>query len=408
MSCEGETSKLNWRRSDSTVRRLCMLMVTHACNLNCTYCYEAFKSDRKMSLPLAKRIIEKEAGIVRNSPLYRELEIDFMGGEPLVNFQLIREVVEWLEGNPLDVPVICFASTNGTLLDEERQDWFSKHRDMIWLSLSYDGDERMQNGNRGTGGYAIDLDFFQRNWPLQGVQMTISKETLPRMAEGVLQLQRRGMPVTVSLAQGVNWSRKDALVYQRELQRLADAYMADPDLKPCSRLMRMVWTESPCDSSEQSKFCGSGVHMRTYDVDGREYGCHLFTPVVLGSRALELSSLDLNCKAAYSDARCRDCILRNFCGTCAGFNFLYRGSPATRDFSFCLMELAEAKVSCNFQVKLMVSRLSRLGALDAQYAKAAIKAHEQLRRFSVERDDGPFVIEADTLNDSTRRTGEGR
>ena len=289
MSYLNECGSIKWRISDSELRRVCMLMVTHECNLNCKYCYEHYKSNRKMSFELAQQIILKEIKLVSNHDLYTELEIDFMGGEPLMNFELIRQVVEWIEESRFDIPIICFASTNGTLLDENRKNWFRKHSNNIWLSLSYDGDEEMQNKNRGSNGYDIDLDFFLQTWPEQGVQMTISKATLPHMANGILKLQSKGVVVTASLAQGESWSRSDALIYARELKKLSNAYIENKSLEPCSRLMRMVWCISSLEDVSQVKYCGSGVHMCTYDVDGREFGCHLFTSVVLGDKALSLS-----------------------------------------------------------------------------------------------------------------------
>jgi len=61
-------------------RRFCMLIVTHSCNLNCTYCYESFKSNRHMDSALAKEILRKEFAFVRNSEKFNQLEINFMGG----------------------------------------------------------------------------------------------------------------------------------------------------------------------------------------------------------------------------------------------------------------------------------------------------------------------------------------
>ena len=71
-----------------------MLMVTHACNLNCAYCYELYKKNAYMKSDLAKELILREAQFVKESDQFDELEIDFMGGEPFMNFPLIKEIVE--------------------------------------------------------------------------------------------------------------------------------------------------------------------------------------------------------------------------------------------------------------------------------------------------------------------------
>ena len=91
----------------STKVRTCTLMVTHACNLNCTYCYEEFKGDRYMDKDLAISIVQSELALVECSDKFEALQIDFMGGEPLMNFPLIKHVVEWVESHPLKYP-LCF------------------------------------------------------------------------------------------------------------------------------------------------------------------------------------------------------------------------------------------------------------------------------------------------------------
>ena len=88
---------MDWDFEPSARRRTCMLMVTHACNLNCSYCYETHKKNAYMDVNLAKEIILREAQFVNDSDQFDELQIDFMGGEPFMNFPLIKDIVEWLE-----------------------------------------------------------------------------------------------------------------------------------------------------------------------------------------------------------------------------------------------------------------------------------------------------------------------
>lgn len=122
-----------------------MLMITHACNLNCSYCYESHKQNAYMPVELAKEIISKEASFIKESDKFDEIQVDFMGGEPLMNFTLIKEIVEWLEGGGIDVPWICFASTNGTLIDHDMKEWLKQHKQYMVLGASYDGTSKMQS-----------------------------------------------------------------------------------------------------------------------------------------------------------------------------------------------------------------------------------------------------------------------
>lgn len=147
-----------------SMHRICMLMITHSCNLNCTYCYEQYKSKNKMSFEIAKSLILKEAQIVKKQKKFKGLEIDLMGGEPMTNFPLVKELVEWAETGAINVPWIFFMTTNGTLFTDEHKQWFKRHRSSIECAVSYDGTPQMQQNNRGSNSTQIDLNFFLKTW----------------------------------------------------------------------------------------------------------------------------------------------------------------------------------------------------------------------------------------------------
>lgn len=382
-----------WDEEHSARRRMCMLMITHACNLNCTYCYETHKQGLYMSIEQAKNIISHEAQFVLGDDRFDELQIDFMGGEPLMNFSLIKEIVEWLESGAIDVPWICFASTNATLLTEEVRDWLYKHKESIILGASYDGSGKMQSRNRGTDNYSIDLDFFHSLWPEQEFQMTISKETLPHLAEGVLIIQRKGYGVSASLAQGVDWTLEDAILYRKQLCILKDAYLKDTSLTPLNKLKRIVDVFNlPSSEREQLQRCGTGLNMVTYDVDGNRYGCHMFTPIVLGKEhALPVDNVEWDKPGLMADDYCKDCVLRCFCPTCPGFNYKYRGNFANRDKRWCPLVLAEAMTACEFQIE-RIAMIENLSKQDAEYGKTALTAYKVLQKLDLENSLSPYII----------------
>jgi len=369
------------RVRESITRRTCMLMVTHACNLNCTYCYESHKSNKKMPFDLAKSIIRKEFETVKNDDRFTELEIDFMGGEPLMNFELIKQVVEWLRGESFDIPFICFATTNGTLLDDSKKEWFEKNKDMIWLGVSYDGSKDSQKINRGEKANVIDYDFFYRLWPKQGIKLTISKESLPLLASSIIETQKRGFLLTASLAHGVEWSDADAEIYISQLKMLSNTYFSEDSLPPINLLTRpLVGVHKP--APVQKRFCGTGVHMVTYDVDGKNYGCHMFAPIVLGDAAITNENIEWSCETVAEDPRCKECFLKDYCPTCMGFNYRYRGDVSKRDFNWCRMVLAEAIVSCEFQIKMLTTKCQTLTEEEAVHGKIALESYPFLSSIS--------------------------
>ncbi|MBQ3443932.1 MAG: radical SAM protein [Selenomonadaceae bacterium] len=383
---------MNWDVESSTRRRTCMLMVTHACNLNCIYCYETHKKNAYMDTNLAKEIILREAQFVSESDTFDEMEIDFMGGEPLMNFPLIKNVVEWLETGVIDVPWICFATTNGTLLTDKIKAWLRKHKNTINLGASYDGNSKMQSTNRGTDKYNLDLTFFRELWPHQALHMTISKETLPTLAEGVLDMQAHGYNVEAALAEGIDWTIEDAVVYREQLSILKDAYLKNPALTPVDRLTRYVSiTDAPATEKLQGKWCGTGKYMVTYDIDGKKYGCHMFSPIVCGDKALLADAIEWDSPESVADGYCKSCVLRRFCPTCAGFNYKYRGSLANRDKRWCPMILAEAITACEFQIELLAA-MDKLNEQDAQHGQTALQAYQVLRHLDITKSHNPYTI----------------
>ena len=152
----------------------------------------------------------------------------------------------------------------------------------------------MQIINRGTEKHDIDLAFFNELWSHQALHMTISKETLPTLAEGVLDIQKKGYKVEAALAEGIDWTIEDALMYRDQLCILKDAYLKDTELIPFNRLTRFVnVSNAPPAEKVQEKWCGTGKYMATYDIDGKKYGCQMFTPLVLGSnRALSADAVE--------------------------------------------------------------------------------------------------------------------
>lgn len=125
--------------SDTTELNSLVLLISEACNFACTYCYGAYGSKvRKMSFETAAHAIDLalELGI---------RDIVFFGGEPLTNFQVIKECVEYIEQSDYD-SVELRMTTNASLVTEEIADYLSKHNFLV--SVSMDGDEDSHNTTR--------------------------------------------------------------------------------------------------------------------------------------------------------------------------------------------------------------------------------------------------------------------
>lgn len=89
----------NYKEMCMGKQKVIMLLITYKCNLRCNYCYEPKVSNFKMSVAKTKNIIQKQIKALDES--YEAVEIQFMGGEPLLEFPLIKECAEWLWSTPI-------------------------------------------------------------------------------------------------------------------------------------------------------------------------------------------------------------------------------------------------------------------------------------------------------------------
>ena len=151
------------------------ITLTQSCNLKCTYCYENNKSSKTMDFDTAKNIIDKE---IQNREMFEGFEFDLFGGEPFLEFELIKQITEYVCEKLCGYPHTIFLTTNGTLVHGEIQKWLLKHKDCVVCGLSLDGTREMHNINRSNSFDKIDIDFFAQNYPMQDNKMTISNTLL--------------------------------------------------------------------------------------------------------------------------------------------------------------------------------------------------------------------------------------
>lgn len=162
------------------------LCVTHSCNLDCIYCYQNHDDNNRMSFETACNSID---WIFLNIPDdMNGIEITFIGGEPLIEYELIKKIYEYTHKKYPNESYIFYATTNGVLLNDEMKKWFYKHRQTFVLGLSLDGLPDTHNHNRSNSYGKIDIDFFKNTWPNQGVKMTISEYSLKNLADNVIHI----------------------------------------------------------------------------------------------------------------------------------------------------------------------------------------------------------------------------
>lgn len=367
--------------------RIFALMLTWQCNLNCVYCFEKHKASNKvMSLSTAKEIIRKEFTAFEQTGDQGEIKVDFFGGEPLLRFQLIKELSEWIWEQHYKVNYVLSVTTNGTLLNDEMKEWFTKNKEHLRLILSVDGTDEMQCMNRGCPSDKLPIEFVRKTWPDLYLKSTMSRDSLQTFGDGVIYLLEQGYHVASSIAVGVKWQEGDAEIYKRELTKVANYYMTHPEVEVMPLFSRIFGELlEPFCNELPPKGCGTGTTMAAYDVDGKAYPCHLFLPVVHGKNIdKELSEIDFYDNERMFDDSCLDCGMKQICRTCYGFNFIERGDVCKRDKTTCKMLLAEAQVISAFQVNYLMlrSKTQELNGEELLMLQAAVKCYETFKDFS--------------------------
>ncbi|WP_280745841.1 MULTISPECIES: radical SAM protein [unclassified Parabacteroides] len=362
--------------------KICTLFITYGCNLNCVYCFEKYKDPQKvMSLDLAKEIIMKEFSQVEASSVNDSLKIDLFGGEPLMNFKFIKDFSEWLWMQDIKIPYIIYATTNGTLLDKEKQEWFRKNKEEIVLVMSVDGDSAMQMKNRGCSTEKLPMEIAYELWPDQPFKMTISKYSIQDLANGLINMVKQGYLVESRLAQGENWEDGDAEVYRRELSKIARFYLDNPEYIPGSLFTRFYG--DVLTSNTPLKFCGAGTNMIAYDIEGKTYPCHMFSPIVLGKDARDdISQINFYNPDELIEESCLKCKMVRVCPSCIGYNYYQRGSVKKRDKSMCKLMLVEAQVISAFQIEYYMRKKNVITEEEKVKLKAALYAYKSLIDFS--------------------------
>lgn len=331
----------------SKIRTL-MLMVTNSCNLNCVYCYESHKTSHKMDFDTAKRAILD----VFDETGFDGVSIQFMGGEPLLGFPLIKDVSEWLWSKNIKYPYSLFAATNGTLLNEDMKVWFTANKHRISLGLSFDGDVNTQNTNRSNSASLVDLDYFRDTWPESSVKMTISTDSLKYLCENVVFLEENGFTkIKTDLAYMHGWTKQHLVLWNEQLSLLKNYYLDSNRDMHCSLFNTPI--DAILSEERHAKRCSCGEEMSCVDWDGTIYPCQMFAPISMDSAMYnKLKDIDFADAENFQVQECRDCVLQSCCPGCAGCNLKFNGAINRINPFYCKAFIIQIFHTLDYQLKV--------------------------------------------------------
>lgn len=351
------------------------LIVTHNCNLSCVYCYQHKKEkSKRMSDEIAKASIEEA---LNNSP-YDFVDISFIGGEPLLEFDLIRNVCEWV-WNRTDWKrkYSFYATTNGILLTKEMKRWFIKNKERFSLGLSLDGRKETHDMNRCGSFDKIEFDFFLSNWPEKPVKMTISDLNLRHLADDVIYIHERGFKLSgCNFAEGcsIDNFEQNRIIIAEQYKKLVDYYVQHPEISH-PRLFDISLDLCEDRNNGTLKKCGTGDNMIVVDCDGKKYPCIYFSPVTMNEYQLSwLTKQDLKDAELFIDKKClENCYFYPVCEGCYGDNFTSTGTLCSRSKQKCILNKLRIVAAANYQGQMLVMKLKHAHQLTPK-EESTIKA----------------------------------
>lgn len=333
---------------ESPIKAMC-LHISHDCNLRCKYCFAStgdFGKGRKlMPFEVGKAAIDF---LLEKSVGRENLEVDFFGGEPLMNFDVVKQIVEYARSKEEEYHknFRFTITTNGMLLDDDTIDYINK--EMYNVVLSIDGrkevNDRMRVRVDGSGCYDRILPKFKKLVDGRGdkeyyVRGTYTKYNLD-FSEDVMHLYEAGFdeisvePVIESPEEAYAITEEDLDQIYAEYDKLVDRigairksgkhinffhFMIDLDQGPCV--------------IKRLRGCGSGNEYVSITPDGDIYPCHQFVghdEYKMGNIEEGTFNNDIKKEFAgchvYSKPACQECWARFYCsGGCNANNFVFNG-----------------------------------------------------------------------------------
>lgn len=368
-----ENMAFDFKKRNSVIKALC-LHVAHSCNLNCEYCFASqgkYHGERAlMSFETGKRALDF---LVENSGTRRNLEVDFFGGEPLMNWEVVKKLVEYArEIEKIHGKNFRFTlTTNGMLIDDDVIDFCNKEMSNVVLSL--DGrkevHDRFRKDYQGRGSYDVIVPKFQelvrrrggKNYYMRGTfthyNTDFTKDILSMADLGFTELSME--PVVCSPEDASVLTESDLPVLFEQYEILAkEMIRRKKEGKGFTFYHYMLdLKHGPCIYKRISG-CGSGTEYMAVTPSGDLYPCHQFVgdkKYLLGNIYDGVTNTEIQnefklCNA-YAREECADCWAKLYCsGGCAANS--YHASGSIKGVYKYGCELFKKRIECAVMLKV--------------------------------------------------------
>lgn len=364
---------LDLKKRDSVIKALC-LHVAHTCNLNCEYCFAGqgkyHGEDALMSFEVGKQALDF---LVKNSGTRKNLEVDFFGGEPLVNFDVVKQLVKYARSIEKEVGkhFRFTLTTNGVLLDDDVIDFLNKEMNNVVLSL--DGRKEVNDAKRktlnGQGSYDIIVPKFQNFVKKRGDKEYYMRGTFTRnnldFTNDIFHMLDLGFK-ELSIEPVVSKPDTDYALREEDLSLIYEQYeiLAKEMIKRRREKNPFIFYHYMIDLSggpciyKRITGCGSGTEYLAVTPNGDFYPCHQFVGdknFLMGNVKDGITNTKLRdefklCNV-YSRKECENCWAKLYCsGGCAANSFHTTGSINGVYEYGC--KLFKKRIECAIMVKI--------------------------------------------------------
>jgi len=356
----------------TVVKALC-LHIAHDCNLACRYCFaeegEYHGRRAMMSYEVGKQALDF---LIANSGNRKNLEVDFFGGEPLMNWKVVKDLVAYGRSQEkIHNKHFRFTlTTNGVLLNDEIMEFANKEMDNVVLSI--DGRREvhdfMRPFRKGAGSYDLVVPKFQKFADSRGQKKYYARGTFTRhnldFSKDVLHLADLGFE-QISVEPVVADEKEEYALQWEDVPKICEEYdklakeiiKREKEGRGFNFFHFMIdLTGGPCVYKRLSG-CGSGTEYLAVTPWGDLYPCHQFVGeekflmgnVWDGVQKPEIRDAFKECNV-YAKEKCRECFARFYCsGGCAANSYNFHGS--INDVYDLGCELQRKRVECAIMIK---------------------------------------------------------
>ena len=360
-------------------------VVTEQCNLACTYCYEAHKTTRRMSKEVAKQavdfIFDKERVNGYWGDEAKGVILDFIGGEPLLEIDLMDFIVEYFKfkafelNHPWATNYMISVSTNGTLyMSKKVQRFLERNPGRVSMTISLDGNKELHDSCRvfhdGRGSYDIVERAVKKNVSRGGIytKMTVSPQNIEYLIPAIRNLWDLGITGGhMNFVYEKGWTIDHARLAYKKLKEVADIIIEEERYK---KFLVNFFDETIGKPREiDQNYCGGNGEMLAIGVDGKCTPCLRFLKYSLEKQEEQtigtvfdriddinenrwLKKLKNITMTSQSPPKCQECPVTTGCGACTAYNYDYTGDPNKKATFSCKMHRARVLANVYYWNKL--------------------------------------------------------